>query len=189
MTQVTANEFSIQIRRKHGYVDRIVLAYNVKAVGIKKRGYKLYELSDLLSAHEQEEARRILASDSITVAQAVERTGLSDSYIRRMVEPVVRYDNKLFYTIEAVDTFAKEFHAKEAAKAAAKESVNNQSELPPTKAEQNQKRRYCKKCQVRLDGISRDYQTKRVTIVPTGTATHCGWCVAEGKLAPQPIPC
>jgi hypothetical protein len=189
MSQVTANAFSKEIRKKHSYVDRIIIAYGVKAVGIKKRGYKLYDLSDLLSAHEQEEAKRILAADSITVAQAVERTGLSDTYLRRMVEPVVRYDNKLYYTIEAVDAFAKEFRTKEAAKAAAREAANNPPELPLTKAEQNQKRRHCKKCQIRLDGISRDYQTKRVTIVPTGTATHCGWCVAEGKLAPQPIPC
>jgi hypothetical protein len=174
MTQVTANAFSKEIRRKHSYVDRIVLAYGVKAVGTKLRGYKLYELSDLLSAHEQEEAKRILAADSITVAQAVERTGLSDSYIRRMVEPVVRYDNKLYYTIEAVDNFAQEFHAQLAAKAAAREA----GETSTVEKEREAKQPICG-CGAVLDS----------PLVPTGTATHCGWCVAEGKLAPQPIPC
>jgi hypothetical protein len=188
MTQVTANEFSIQIRRKHNYVDRIVLAYGVKAVGTKLRGYKLYELSDLLSAHEQEEAKRILAANSITVAQAVERTGVSDSYLRRMVEPVVRYDNKLFYTVEAVDAFAQEFHAQAAAKSAAREAANNPPEPSPTEAEPNH-RRYCKRCKVQLVSTTQDWKTKRVTVIPAGTSTHCGWCVAEGKLALQPIPC
>ena len=169
MTQVTANEFSIQIRRKHGYVDRIVLAYGVRTVGTKLRGYKLYELSDLLSAHEQEEAKRILAADSITVAQAVERTGLSDSYIRRMVEPVVRYDAKLYYTVEAVDIFAQEFHEKAAAKTARKAGETSTVET---------ERRTCE-CGAVLGAHG----------VPTGTATHCGWCVAEGKLAPQPNTC
>jgi hypothetical protein len=183
MSQVTANEFSIQIRRKHGYIDRIVLAYGVKAVGTKLRGYKLYELSDLLSAHEQEVAKRILAANSITVAQAVERTGLSDSYLRRMVEPVVRYDNKLFYTIEAVDAFAQKFHAQLAAKAAALEAANNPPEPSPNR------RRYCKRCKIQLVSTTQDWKTKRVTVIPAGTATHCGWCVSEGKLAPQPNPC
>jgi hypothetical protein len=181
MSQVTANAFSKQIRRKHNYVDRIVIAYGVKTVGTKLRGYKLYDLSDLLSAHEQEEAKRVLAADSITVAQAVERTGLSDSYLRRMVEPVVRYDNKLFYTVEAVDAFAQEFHAKAAAKAA-REAENNPPEPPPTEAEPNRKRRYCKRCKIQLVSTTQDWKTKRVTVIPTGTATHCGWCVAEGKL-------
>ena len=189
MSQVTANAFSKEIRRKHSYVDRIVLAYGVKAVGTKLRGYKLYELSDLLSAHEQEEAKRMLATDSITVAQAVERTGLSDSYLRRMVEPVVRYDNKLFYTIEAVDAFAQKFYAQAAAKLAAREAENNPPEPTSTEAEPNRKRRYCKRCKVQLVSTTQDWKTKRVTVIPAGTSTHCGWCVAEGKLAPQPNPC
>jgi len=167
MSQVTANEFSIQIRRKHGYVDRIVLAYGVKAVGTKLRGYKLYELSDLLSAHEQEEAKRILAADSITVAQAVERTGLSDTYLRRMVEPVVRHDNKLYYTVEAVDAFAQEFHAKAAAKLAAREA----GKTSKVEKEREAKQPTCS-CGAVLDS----------PLVPVGTSTHCGWCVAEGKL-------
>ena len=174
MSQVTANEFSIQIRRKHNYVDRIVLAYGVKTVGTKLRGYKLYELSDLLSAHEQEEAKRILAADSITVAQAVERTGLSDSYLRRMVQPVVRYDNKLYYTIEAVDAFAQEFRAQAAAKAAAREA----GETSTVEKEREAKQPTCG-CGIVMDS----------PLIPTGTATLCGWCVAEGKLAPQPVPC
>jgi hypothetical protein len=173
MTQVTANAFSKEIRRKHSYVDRIVLAYGVRTVGTKLRGYKLYELSDLLSAHEQEEAKRILAADSITVAQAVERTGLSDTYLRRMVEPVVRYDNKLYYTVEAVDAFAQKFHAQAAAKAAAREA----GETSTVEKEREAKQKTCG-CGIVLDS----------PLIPAGTSTHCGWCVSEGKLAPQPIP-
>jgi hypothetical protein len=181
MTQVTANAFSREIGKKHSYIDRIIIAYGVKTVGTKLRGYKLYELSDLLSAHEQEEAKRILAADSITVAQAVERTGVSDSYLRRMVEPVVRYDNKLYYSPEAVDTFAQEFHAKAAAKSAAREAANNPPLLAPTEAEPS-RRRYCKRCKIYLVSTTQDWKTKRVTTIPAGTSTHCGWCVSEGKL-------
>jgi hypothetical protein len=167
MSQVTANEFSIQIRKKHSYVDRIIIAYGVKTVGTKLRGYKLYELSDLLSAHEQEEAKRILVADSITVAQAVERTGVSDSYLRRMVEPVVRYDNKLFYTVEAVDAFAQKFHAQAAAKLAAREAGKTST----VEKERGTKQITCG-CGIVLDS----------PLIPAGTSTHCGWCVAEGKL-------
>jgi hypothetical protein len=188
MTKVTANEFSIQIRRKHNYVDRIIIAYGVKTVGIKKRGYKLYELSDLLSAHEQEEAKRILAANSLTLAQAAERARVSDTYIWRKVQPVVRHDNKLFYSPEAVDAFAQKFHAQAAAKAATREAANNPPEPTPTEAEPN-RRRYCKRCKVQLVSTTQDWKTKRVTTIPVGTSTHCGWCVAEGKLAPQPNPC
>jgi hypothetical protein len=106
-----------------------------------------------------------------------------------MVEPVVRYDAKLYYTIEAVDNFAQKFHAQAAAKTAAREAANNPPEPPPPEAEPNRKRRYCKRCKIQLVSTTQDWKTKRVTVIPTGTATHCGWCVAEGKLAPQPNPC
>ena len=181
MNQVTANEFSIQIRRKHNYVDRIVIAYGVKAVGIKLRGYKLYELSALLDAHEQEEPKRILAANSLTLAQAAERARVSDTYIWRKVQPVVRHDNKLFYSHEAVDAFAQEFHAQAAAKLVAREAANNPPEPAPTEAEQN-RRRYCKRCKIQLVSTTQDWKTKRVTTIPAGTSTHCGWCVSEGKV-------
>jgi hypothetical protein len=95
---------------------------------------------------------------------------VSDTYIWRKVQPVVRHENKLFYSHEAVDAFAQEFHAQAAAKAAAREA----GETFTVEKEREAKQPTCG-CGIVLDS----------PLIPAGTATHCGWCVAEERQSGQ----